>query len=208
MNRLPNVRLARRLGLPGLVVAVTAGVAVIATVDLAVAKSSGGNASHSMGNAPHSMHTLPERMGKSSHDGKHHSGKDYDRKKSKSGKYHKDKDHDRDRAHEGKGTIAKEGTRDCRKCGDKGSVVIIDGKTKYKVPDPSGVISAHAVPGGIAIQVDGRTFTIPGTTVTVKNGVMSQSLVDKGGLTQTVVRNRDGSVSAVLTVAKPPLKGL
>ena len=68
--------------------------------------------------------------------------------------------------------------------------------------------SAEAARGGVVLQVDGKTYTVPGTSVSVKNEALSNSVAERGGLAQTIKKNPDGTITDVLTVTKPPLKGL
>jgi hypothetical protein len=164
----------------------TAGAVSIAAVDIAEARGMGGSTSHSS----HSLSTLPEKHGNgyqsSGHLGSKHEGKE------REGKKHEGKEHG------------------CRKnCqGGKNAIVVTDGNGKILYRGPGGNVpfSAKAVPGGIALQIGGKSVFIPGKSVAVKNEALSNAAAQQGGLTQTIKRNSDGTVSAVLTVT--PLKGL
>jgi hypothetical protein len=181
-----------------------AGVALIAATNVADARGSGGNASR----GSHSFSAMPMKQGKSyqgsSATGKKHAGKKHEGKKHE-GKEHEGKDHNGSR----------EGKNSCKKnCeGGKDSIVITNGagKVLYRLPKQQGEEreTAQVIPGGILITIGNNSYKIAGTSVTVKNFALSQAAADKAGLTQTIKKNKDGSISDVLTVApKPPLKGL
>jgi len=198
MNILTNVSwLARHAAV------FAAGVALIAaTTSVADARGSGGSASHSS----HSFSAMPMKQGKSyqgsSATGKKHAGKKHE------GKKHEGK------KHEGEGGKDHDGSRQskngCKKnCeGGKDSIVITNGagKVLYRLPKQQGEEreTAQAIPGGILITIGNNSYKIAGTSVTVKNFALSQAAADKAGLTQTIKKNKDGSISDVLTVAAKP----
>jgi hypothetical protein len=186
-----------------------AGVALIAATNVADARGSGGSASHSS----HSFSAMPMKQGKSyqsgsatgkKYAGEKHEGKKHEGKK-REGEAHEGKDH----------SGSREGKNGCKKhCeGGKDSIVITNGagKVLYRLPKQQGEEreTAQAIPGGILITIGNNSYKIAGTSVTVKNFALSQYAADKAGLTQTIKRNKDGTISDVLTVApKPPLKGI
>ncbi len=93
---------------------------------------------------------------------------------------------------------------------NKTTVVISDpsGRVLDRIPGPITSYSAQAVPGGIALRINGNTYTIAGTQVVVKNDTLSTYAAQQGGLSQTFIKGRNGTFTTVLTVVKPPLKGL
>jgi hypothetical protein len=147
----------------------------------------GGSTSHSV----HSFSTLPEKHGNgyqsSGHLGKKHEGKEHD-----------GKDHNATRQ-------SKNGCN--KRCqGGKDTIVVTNGagKVLYKLPKSQGDqrAAAQAIPGGILVTIGDRSFKIAGNSVTIKNFALSISVADKAGLTQTFKKNKDGTTSDVLTVAK------
>jgi hypothetical protein len=201
------MRLAAVLAAGGLSLAIT---------DTTAAKGGGG------GNSSHSQHAVSSNQ----NSGNQHNGNLSSRQPAKK---HDDShsSRDRDKKHDGKGDKGEaregkdhNGTRQtyngCKKqncAGDKTAIVVTDatGKVVYSISKSQldaqhDVFSAQKVAGGVMLQVGDKRILVPGKSVTVKNEALSQYIADKGGLTQTIVRNKDGSISDVLTVA--PLKGL
>jgi hypothetical protein len=169
--------------LPGLIAALAVSIALTVTADIARAKGSGGT---------HGISSLPAKHGlvHEDHNEVHHDAKDHERHN-----------------HEGKESSQRHCNTKCQ--GDKTAVVIPSGKTIFRISQPITRFSGKAVAGGIALHVNGRTFMVPGTSVTVKNEALSNFATANRGLTQTIVRNRDDTISDVLGVApKPVLRGL
>jgi hypothetical protein len=170
----------------------TAGAVSIAAVDIAEARGMGGSTSHSV----HSFSTLPEKHGNgyqaSGHTEKKHEGKKHE------GKEHDGKDHN----------ATRQNKNGCNKrCqSSKDTIVVTNGagKVLYKLPKSQGEQreTAQAIPGGILVTIGDRSFKIAGNSVTIKNFALSTSVADKAGLTQTIRKNKDGTISDVLTVAK------
>jgi hypothetical protein len=164
-----------------------AGIALIATTTIADAKGSSGNASHSQ----HSPSARPEKQSngyKSGHDGKKHKGKSHEGKE-RDGK-------DRNATRESKHGCNKRCER------DKNTIVITNsaGKVLYGLPKQDRE-TAQVIPGGILITIGDHSFKVSGTSVTIKNFALSTSVAEKAGL-QTIVRNRDGTISDVLKVVQ------
>jgi hypothetical protein len=187
----------------------------LAAADIAEAKGGGGNSSHSQHAVSANQNNGNQHNGNQSrrdadkkHDG-NRSSRDSDKKHDGKG--------DKGEAREGKD---RNGTRQtyngCKKrncAGDKTAIVVTDGSgkvvysiSKSQLDAQHDVFSAQKVAGGVMLQVGDKRILVPGKSVTVKNEALSQSIADKGGLTQTIVKNKDGSISDVLGVA--PLKGL
>jgi hypothetical protein len=165
-----------------------AGAVAIAGVDIVDAKGMGGSASRG------SFSTHPENHG-NGYQSSGHSGKKHE------GKKHEGKDHEGDR------NATRQGKNGCNtRCQGNKNIIIItnsSGKPLYKIAKPGpgqGIESAKAVRGGIMITIGGHSYTIPGSSVTVKNFTLSAAAAKEAGLSQKIVKNRDGTTTDVLTV--------
>jgi hypothetical protein len=202
MKTLTNISRSLRLA-----AVLATGAALIAATDAADARGMGGNASHGQ----RMFSTLPETHGNgyksSGHLGKEHEGKRREGKnhegKNHEGKEHDGRDHNATRQSKNGGC-----NRRCQSSKDTIVVTNSAGKVLYRLPKSQGEQreTAQAIPGGFLVTIGDRSFKIAGNSVTIKNFALSTSVADKAGLTQTIKRNKDGTISDVIT--KKQLIGL
>ena len=181
-----------------LAVVLAAGVALMATANIAAAKShhQENQTTSATKSSPRTLPSIRKEDGaglrKEDGTGKHkHKGE------------HKDKDHNnkKDKRDKKKETKCK---TNCESKPPRFLTITADGK-KYKIPNSSATeFRVRAIARDkILITSGAYSVVVPASTVTVHGNALSASIAERGGLKETI-SNGD----AVFTVVKPVLQGL